>query len=380
MFNNYFKIAWRNLVKNKIYSSINIGGLAVGMAVAILIGLWVYDEVTFDKSHQNYESIAQVRRYFTDPNTHQTMGVDNMHLPMSAILKNNYRQYFKHVVTAWWFGDYSVSAGDKKISRKGEFMEAEGLDMLSLKMIKGNYTSLNELHSIVLSKSTAEAFFGKDDPLNKRLKIDNRIDVSVTGVYEDIANNSRYGEIQFFAPWDLWVASNDWIKQNENSWDNSSFPIFVQLKPNVSMQTANAAIKNFFYNSVPKEVATGMKLYKTQAFLYPMKDWHLYSEFKNGLPEGGRITFVWLFGIVGVFVLLLACINFMNLSTARSERRSKEVGIRKSLGSLKRQLIQQFLSESLLVVILAFLLSLLLTLLSLSWFNELAGKKISIPH
>ena len=321
-----------------------------------------------------------MRRYFTDPNTHETTGVDNMHLPMSAILKSDYRQYFKHVVTAWWLSDYSVSTVDKKMSGKGEFMDAEGLDMLSLKMLKGNYTSLNDLHSIVLSKSTAEAFFGKDDPINKRLKIDNRIDVSVTGVYEDIASNSRYGEVQFFAPWDLWVASNDWIKQAENNWGNSSFPIFVQLKPGVSMQTANAAIKDFYYNSVPKEVATGMKLYKMQAFLYPMKDWHLYSEFKNGLPAGGRITFVWLFGIVGIFVLLLACINFMNLSTARSEKRAKEVGIRKSMGSLKGQLIQQFLSESFLVVIFAFLLSLLLTVLSLSSFNELAGKKISLPY
>ncbi len=379
MLKNYFKIAWRNIVKNKVYSFINIGGLAVGMAVAMLIGLWVYDEVTFNKYHQNYESIAQVRRYYTDPATHETNGVDNMHYPMGAILKSDYKQYFKHVVMAWWLSDYSLSTSDKKISRKGEFMEAEGLDMLSLKMLKGNYASLNDLHSIILSKSTAEAFFGKDDPINKSLKIDNRIDVVVTGVYEDIPKNSRYGEVQFFSPWNLWVASNDWIKEAENNWGNSSFPIFVQLQPNVSMKTANAAVKDFFYNSIPKEVATGMKLYKMQAFLYPMKDWHLYSEFKNGLPEGGRITFVWLFGIVGIFVLLLACINFMNLSTARSEKRAKEVGIRKSIGSLKGQLIQQFLSESFLVVFLAFILSLLLILLSLSWFNELADKKISIP-
>ena len=122
-----------------------------------------------------------------------------------------------------------------------------------------------------------------------------------------------------------------------------------------------------------------MKLYQTHAFLYPMKDWHLYSDFKNGLPDGGRITFVWLFGIVGIFVLLLACINFMNLSTARSEKRAKEVGIRKAIGSMKKQLMQQFLSESFLVVFLAFIISLLLVLLSLSWFNELADKKISIP-
>jgi putative ABC transport system permease protein len=379
MLKNYFKIAWRNLVKNKTYSFINIGGLAVGMAVATLIGFWVYDEVTFNESNKNYESIAEVRRLFTDPNTHETFGVDNMHYPTAALLRSNYSQYFKHVVMAWWLSDYTVSTVDKKLSRQGEFIEPEGLDMLSPKMLKGNYSSLNDMHSVVISKSTAKALFGNTDPINKSLKIDNRIDVIVTGVYEDIAANSDYGGVKFFAPWSLWVASNDWIQQTENSWDNSSFPIFVQLKPNVSMATANAAIKDFYYNSVPKEVSTGMKLYKYQALLYPMKDWHLFSDFKNGLPDGGRITFVWLFGIVGIFVLLLACINFMNLSTARAEKRAKEVGIRKTMGSLKVQLIQQFLSESFLVVILAFMLALLLVVLSLPWFNELADKKISIP-
>jgi ABC-type antimicrobial peptide transport system permease subunit len=255
--------------------------------------------------------------------------------------------------------------------------------MLSLKMIKGTYASLDDLHSIVLSKSTAKAFFGDENPINKRLKIDNSIDVFVTGVYEDIPKNGRWGEVQFFSPWNLFVASNDWIKQTEDSWGNSynntSFGIFVQLQPNVSMQTANAAIKDFFYNSVPKEAATEMIKYKEKALLYPMKDWHLYSDFRNGLPDGGRITFVWLFGIVGIFVLLLACINFMNLSTARSGKRAKEVGIRKSIGSLKVQLIYQFLSESFLVVFLAFILSLALVSISLPWFNQLSGKNILIP-
>ena len=385
MFKNYFpaqhfvKTAWRNLVKNKTYSFINIGGLAVGMAVATLISLWIYDEVTFNHSSKNYESIAQVRRTYTDPDLHETFGVDNMHYPTAALLKSNYNQYFKHVVMAWWLSNYAVSTADKKMSRQGEFIEPGELDMLLPKMIEGNYSSLNDMHSIVISKSLATAFFGNEDPINKSLKIDNRIDVIVTGVYEDIAANSTYSEIKFFAPWSLWVASNDWIKQTENSWDNSSFPIFVQLKPGVSMAAANAAIKDFYYNNVPKEVSTGMKKYKFQALLYPMKDWHLYSDFKNGLPDGGRITFVWLFGIVGIFVLLLACINFMNLSTARAEKRAKEVGIRKTMGSLKTQLIAQFLSESFLVVMLAFMFSLLLVILSLPWFNELADKKISIP-
>src|SRR3982751_1531064 len=177
MFKSYFKIAWRNLLKNRAYTVINIGGVAIGMGVAILIGLWIYDEVTFNKYHQNYDSIAQVRRNFTDPNTHETNGVENMHYPTTAILKNEYKQYFKHVVMAWWLNDYSLSTNDKKLSRKGEFMDAEGLEMLSLKMLKGNYTGLNELHSIVLSASAATALFGKEDPINKTLQIDNRIDV-----------------------------------------------------------------------------------------------------------------------------------------------------------------------------------------------------------
>src|SRR6478672_5308825 len=134
MIKNYFKTAWRNLLKNKLHSFINIAGLAVGMAVAMLIALWVYDEVTFNRYHQNYESIAQVRRYFTDPNTHETNGVSNMHYPMAAILKKDYRQYFKHVVMAWWLSDYTVSTPDKKILRKGEFIDPEGLNMLSPKM------------------------------------------------------------------------------------------------------------------------------------------------------------------------------------------------------------------------------------------------------
>jgi ABC-type antimicrobial peptide transport system permease subunit len=388
MFKNYFKTAWRNLRKNKVYSFINIVGLAVGMAVAMLIGFWIYDEVNFNKYHENYERIAQVRRYYTDPSTNETDGTDNMHYPMYTILKSDYKQYFKHVVMAWWVRDYSLSANDKKLTTKkltikGEFIDGEGLDMLSLKMIKGTYASLDDLHSIVLSKSTAKAFFGDENPINKRLKIDNSIDVFVTGVYEDIPKNGRWGEVQFFSPWNLFVASNDWIKQTEDSWGNSynntSFGIFVQLQPNVSMQTANAAIKDFFYNSVPKEAATEMIKYKEKALLYPMKDWHLYSDFRNGLPDGGRITFVWLFGIVGIFVLLLACINFMNLSTARSGKRAKEVGIRKSIGSLKVQLIYQFLSESFLVVFLAFILSLALVSISLPWFNQLSGKNILIP-
>ncbi|MBK5270120.1 MAG: ABC transporter permease, partial [Bacteroidia bacterium] len=379
MIKNYFKIAWRNLLKNKGYSAINIGGLAVGMAVAILIGLWIYDELSFNTYHKNYDDIAQIWVGGTDPETSKIDGSVSMPIPLGAALKNNYGQNFKHVLMAWWIGDYTLSLDNNKFIKKGEFIEAGVPDMLSLKMLSGTYAALNDPHSIILSKSAADVIFGKEDPMNKSLKIDNRIDVNVTGVYYDIPKNNRFSEVQFFSPWALWVSSNDWIKQNENNWDNRSFNIYVQKNKNATMDAVNASIKDAYVNNVPKDFLKEIEKYKPFVQAVPMNTWHLYSEFKDGKPAGGRISFVWLFGIVGIFVLLLACINFMNLSTARSEKRAKEVGIRKAIGSLKSQLVKQFLSESFLVTIIAFLISVLLVALSLSWFNEVADKEMRLP-
>ena len=379
MLRNYLKIAVRNLVKNKVYSFINIGGLAVGMAVAMLIGLWVWDELSFNTYHKNYDDIAQVRTYSTDPNTGKVDAQEAMSFPIGTALKTNYKPYFKHVLMAFWTGVYTLSDNGKKITSNGKFFEPGVIDMLSLKMLKGANTALNDPHSIILSASKAKALFGNADPLNKTLKIDNRMDVTVTGVYEDLPRNTAFAEVQFFAPWALWVSSNDWVKNAENDWKNSSFTIYTQVQPNTSVEAVNTALKDFVAKSVPKELANEVAKFKPVLYLNPMKNWHLYSEFPNGLPTGGRTTFVWLFGIIGIFVLLLACINFMNLSTARSEKRAKEVGIRKSVGSVKGQLVFQFLSESFLVVVLAFGLSLLLVNLSIGWFNELSAKDLALP-
>lgn len=376
---NYFKIAFRNLAKNKVYSFINIGGLAVGMSVAILIGLWIYDELAYNKYHKNYESIAQVRNVSTDPNTGITRNGQALQFPLGTALKNNYKHYFKHVLLAFWVGDYTLSADNNKFPKRGEFIEGEVIDMLSLKMLKGSAESLKDPHSIILSASTAKAIFGDENPLNKNLKIDNRMDVVVTGVFEDVPKNNRFSEIQFFSPWALWVSSNDWVKQCENEWNNSSFNVFVQLQPNVSIEQASTALKGFYDKNAPKQIADDWRKYSPAIFLYPMEQWRLYSDFKDGKVSGGRITFVWLFGIVGIFVLLLACINFMNLSTARSEKRAKEVGIRKAIGSVRIQLVQQFLSESFLVVLFAFALALGFVIVALPWFNNLADKGMSIP-
>ncbi|WP_337044678.1 FtsX-like permease family protein [Emticicia sp. 17c] len=376
---NYFKIAFRNLSNNKVYSFINIGGLAVGMSVAMLIGLWVYDELSYNTYHKNYDSIAQVKNKSTDPNTGITRSGDALQFPLGTALKNNYKHYFKHVLRAFWFGNYTLTSDNDKFPKTGEFIEGDVIEMLSLKMLKGSSASLQDPHSIILSKSTADAIFGDQDPLNKNLKIDNRMDVVVRGVYEDLPRNNRFSEIQFFSPWSLWVSSNEWVKQCENEWNNSSFNVYVQLQPNVSFEEANAGLKDFYEKNPPKEIVKEWSKYKPAIILHPMKKWHLYSEFKNGEIVGGLITFVWLFGIVGVFVLLLACINFMNLSTARSEKRAKEVGVRKAIGSVRGQLVQQFLSESFLVVVFAFIIALGLVTVALPWFNNLGNKDMSMP-
>jgi putative ABC transport system permease protein len=380
MFKNYFRVGLRNLARNNGYSFINIGGLALGMTVTMLIGLWIYDELSFDKYHKNYDSIGQIWAGGIDQETREITGSIALQLPMAAVLQNNYTHYFKHVVLGWWVGEYILSNDDKKLTKTGEFMEAGGLEMLSLKMLSGSYSSsFRDPHSIILSKSTAEAMFGDEDPINKTLKINNRLEVKVTGIYEDIPKNNRFSEVQFFSPWELWYSSNDWIKQNILNWDNRSFNIYVQLQPNITMEEANRGIHDFYYKNLPKDFLKEVDKYKPYAQVLPMATWHLYSELKNGKPAGGRITFVWLFGVVGIFVLLLACINFINLSTARSEKRAREVGVRKSIGSSRGQLVFQFLSESFIVVVIAFLASLVLLVFAQPWFNDFADKDISLP-
>lgn len=379
MLKNYFKTAWRNIVRNKGYSAINIGGLAVGMAVAMLIGFWVYDEVSFNQSYKNYDRIAQVSRIYTEPLSQQTSNSVWLPQPMVKVLRNNYGYLFKHVTITRGIQEFNIKTGQNTFTKKGQFIEDGVIDMLSLKMLKGNNKSLSGIQNIIISASAAKALFGNDDPINKQIRINNRFDSKVTGVYEDQAPNSSFADVQFFGNYENLLANSPEIKVHENTWSHTSHFIYVQLADHVTMNQANAAIQQLYEKNSPADFAEGAKKYKTSLWLYPMEKWYLYSEFKNGYPDGGRITYVWLFGTVGIFVLLLACINFMNLSTARSEKRSKEVGIRKAVGSLRSSLIFQFLGESFLVVFFAFVISLFLTYVSIPGFNSLAGKSIRLP-
>ena len=379
MVQNYLKIAWRNLLRNKMYGLINIGGLAVGMAVAMLIGLWVYDEVSYNRSHKNYERIAEVYRRNTEPLEQKTYSTNGLSQPVSKVLTEKYGHLFKHVSLVWWPTNYNLRVGENNFSKTGQFIDKGVIDMFSLKMLRGTPESLNDPQAIIISESMAKELFGDKDPINQFVKLNTTLDVTVTGIYADVASNSIFGYTQFFLNFEGIKTYNEIFKTNENNWGHNAYRIFVQTADNVTIEQANAAITDLYLKDSPEAVAQFSKKYQTNLWLHPMKDWYLYSEFKDGYPTAGRVTFVWLFAIVGAFVLLLACINFMNLSTARNEKRAKEVGIRKAIGSMKSQLVKQFLFESFLVVFLAFVITLLLVSLSLSPFNALADKNIKLP-
>ncbi len=381
MFKNYLKIAWRNLKRNKGYSVINIGGLALGMAVVIMIGLWVIDEFTFNKYHENHDKIAQIFNRSKNLDTGEIGSFPSTMYIMGTVIKENYSDYFENVLRATWVGDYVLTNAGENYTQTGQFIESDALEMLSLDMIRGSHASLEELNSVVVSESAAFAVFGKEDPIGKSIKINNEMDAVVKGVYKDLPKNNSFENVKFFANWNLTEANEpERFARVKTVWDDWSFQLYVKLKPGISFEAANMALRNLYPQYGPPDNVEAYEERVIHPFAYQMDEWHLYSEFdEQGMPTKGRITFVWLFIAIGIFVLFLACINFMNLSTARSEKRSKEVGIRKTVGSKKMQLVIQFLSESLLISSLATVLAFFLVLLSLPWFNELAGKNMGIP-
>ncbi|MEM1257248.1 MAG: ABC transporter permease [Bacteroidota bacterium] len=372
MFKNHLKIAWRNLLKNKGYSLINIGGLALGMAVTLIIGLWMYDELSRDSYYKNKDKIAQV---FQSQTFNGNVGTGPaIPLPLEPALREGYGDNFKHLMMASWTQNSYIKYQENSISRTGNYMQSMAPELLNLEILKGEKDGLREINSIMFSASTADALFGAENPIGKVVKIGNQYDLTVSAVYQDIPFNNSFNDTDYIIPWDHYVANREWIQNSLDNWGNNSFQMFVQVADNVNMQVASEKIRN-----VKKDLNEDTAEFNPQLFLLPMEDWYLRNNFEQGKQVGGRIKYVWLFGIIGAFVLLLACINFMNLSTARSEKRAKEVGIRKSIGSQKGQLINQFLSESFLVVVFAFVVAIVIVLLSLSGFNELSRKEIAFP-
>jgi putative ABC transport system permease protein len=373
MIKNYFKIAWRNLLKNKVYSIINIAGLASGMAVAMIIGLWIYDEASANRHFKNYENLYQVMMHQTFDGIRGTQQA--LPYPMGEELKNKYPD-FKGVAMCDWGGPHSLMYKEKKISKFGHFIGEQAVDMFSLKILDGDKNPLHDPYSIVLTDETAKILFGSENPLGKIVKLDNTTNLKVTAVVDKQPKNSSLG-FDYLIPFQLQDIIYSWVKQfHKTNWGNNSWQVYVQLNDNANLSSVNNKIKNVVISHFTDE--NTLKHIIPVVFIHPMAKWRLYSDFENGKNTGGFIKYVRMFGILGMIVLLIACINFMNLSTARSEKRAKEVGVRKAVGSGRKQLISQFLSESMLISGLAFVLALGIVIIALPYFNKLTDKEMGL--
>ncbi|HVM88076.1 MAG TPA: ABC transporter permease [Puia sp.] len=369
MLKNFFKIAFRNLWRSKGFSAINIIGLAIGMASAIMILLWIQNELSYDQFHEKKDRIYEAwnRARFDE----KLMSWNTTPKVLARTLEKDLPEV-EQAARVQWPSNYLFSIGDKRLTVQGRIVDSNFLQIFSFPLIQGNAsTVLNDVHNIVLTQKLANKLFGKEDALGKVIKIDNKDNFTVTGIVKDPPNNTRF-DFEYLLPW-------SYLRQNggdDNYWGNNSTRTYVLLKPNASLASVEPKIK-----VLKQKYDDEAKKINWQMFLYPISRWHLYSNFENGYEtSGGRITFVKLFGIIAVFILLIACINFMNLSTARSEKRAKEVGIRKVVGAQKISLISQFIGESILLAFIAGTIAIIIVQLSLSAFNQLVDKKLFIPY
>ncbi|MBS1602168.1 MAG: ABC transporter permease [Bacteroidetes bacterium] len=368
MFKNYLKVAFRNLWKNKGFSFINVIGLAIGMSSAILILLWIQNEVTYDGFHAKKDRIYEAwnRAAFSGA----------MHCwnttpkPLAAAMQRDFPEV-EHAARVNWPSRLLFTVGEKKLMEQGNIVDSVFLQIFSFPLLEGNpATALNDGHSILLTESFARTLFGDAEAMGKVIRIDDKENFTVTGILKDLPNNTRF-TFKYLLPW-AYYRRHETDRTEETNWGNNSTRTYVLLKPNATLASIAPKMNviKTRYDSTEKH---------WEMFLYPISRWRLYSSFKGTVEDGGLIEFVRLFAIVAAFILLIACINFMNLSTARSERRAKEVGIRKVVGAPRGMLIGQFIGESVLLSFLAAIFAVVIVLLSLPAFNELTRKQLYIP-
>jgi hypothetical protein len=365
MLTNYLLMAWRQLKRNRLYSLINILGLAAGMAIAILIGLWVSDELTFNHWHTRHASLARILSIETLNN--EVAVVPAASVPLEAELRSKYPALFKELALVSE-GSHVLEIGDKKISQWGMWTQPAFPVMFSFRLVSGNATALTDPSTLLLSQFAAKALFGNADPVNKTIILDNHTRMTIGGVYADLPENSQFYGTGVLMAWDN--------KDNRGAtigddWYDHHFELFAQLAGGVTAKYVTARIKDL---SKPH-----MRSAFEDLAMQPMDEWHLYNEYKDGKLMGGEIRTVRLFVAIGCFILLLACINFMNLSTARGNQRAKEVGLRKTVGSGRGQLVVQFLGESLLMTCCSVAIAIGLAVLLVPVFDRLAGKQLVIP-
>ncbi|HZI25444.1 MAG TPA: ABC transporter permease, partial [Chryseolinea sp.] len=363
MIKNYITIAVRNLFKTKGFTFINISGLAVGMATAILILTWIYHELRFDKFHQNKKNIYHA--YNRGMMDGKLQCWETTPMILGPTLKNEFPDV--DAVARGYSRWFVTIAGDRKLSTKAFITDPSFLKIFSFPLVEGDVnTVLDDGYSIVITKKMALKMFDTVDALGKDIKIDNEF-YHVTGVLEDLPLNTDFN-FEYLLSWEYMRRTGD----DEINWANNGIFTFVMLKDGTDFESMNEKIKDI-------TIRHSNGIVKEEIFLHPLDRWHLYSRFENGVASGGRIDMVRLFGIIGIFVLLVACINFMNLSTARSEKRAKEVGVRKAAGASRNSLVWQFLIESVVLASIAGFIGIVLVQIALPFFNTLIGQSIVIP-
>jgi len=362
----YLKIAWRGLFRNTGFSAINISGLAIGIASAIVLLLWISNELSFDQFHKDKDRIYQVFLRAKVEGRIETANATPM--VMAPVLKLNYPQQVEEVNRMNWVGAFILSAGDKHLQTYGYLTDSSFFKFFSFPLLKGDpATALREPHSLVVTEKMAKKLFGDTDPMGQSVRIDSNVNFTVTAVMKDLPSNTRF-RFEYLVPWS-YMKEVGWEEKN---WGNSNIFTYVLLKPGVSETAADKSFQNIIQSHAPD--------IKNEVFLHPMRKWRLYSEFRDGKIVGGNINFVRMLGIIAGFILLIACINYMNLSTARSIRKAREVGIRKVIGAGRGSLVARFLGESILIAALSGFLALLIVQPALSWFNKLIDEDLQIPY
>jgi putative ABC transport system permease protein len=373
MFGNYLQIALRNLGKSKIYSFINISGLAIGITCALLILLWVQDELTYDRWMPKYDKVfrllvkAQYEGKTNVWNANPWAAVEAIKEEHAAVV---------HAAALDWGGDHLLAVADKTdrtgIKKNGYYVSDDFLKMFQYPMVSGDVGhALQDMKSIVITRSTAKALFGDNDPMGKVVRFDDQHDLVVTAVLEDVSGNSTI-KFDYLVTWQLYMQT-PWVKQSAEHWDAFSHQVYIE----VTDASQAVAVENKIKDLLTRH---GQTDFKKEFMLHPIARQHLYGSFDNGVESGGSITYVRLFSIVAILVLVIACVNFMNLATARSEKRAVEVGVRKSVGSGRADLVVQFIGESILTTAIAFVIGVLLAQVLLPRYNELVSKQLAIPY
>jgi len=370
MLRNYLKIAWRNLIRNKAHTFINIAGLSVGLACSLLILLWVQNELEMDAYHKNSRRLYSVyeRQYYDN----KVVGQYNT----PGLLPDELKKQIPEIEASTgisYGGESTFRVGDKILKMGGVNGGADVFKMFTIPLLEGNaQTALNTPVSMAISNKMAKAFFGSAQAaIGKTIRYENRKDFKVTGVYQDLPKTSSQ-QYDFIMNWDAFLADNDWAK----IWGNNGPSTVIMLRPDANPAVVEKKLTHFLDN-LNKNQKKGTFTEELGVQLF--KDGYLHNNFENGEFKGGRIEYVRLFTLVAIFILLIACINFMNLTTARSVKRAREIGVRKVVGAVRSVLIKQFIGESMLVTTLAVVVSLLLLVLLLPVFNNITQKEIALP-